>query len=324
MIIGMESEKKGRAITDLNQDLNPDSNPDSNTDPNTDQDCEADFPERFEECEEPIGTKLSDILRRAVNAAGSTNTKGGTDTASRKSSSRSPSTRKKKMFSENVIEREFVKAVHLAGGIAYKFALPEVHGMPDRLVLFPSGASIFVEFSTPEKVLNPTWTLRRRQLEYLGYPVICIDHLEQIIPAIKAILTWTPGKSFSQKAGSTAARHRSMEADDIPDYCSFSDSEEGERNNLRQAITQLQREAYQQLQIQKLEDLRIREKKREQERRKGRKQINTDCEFHDRKDDRDICLIHMDMYFFSRDCAFATTGAGSTAPYGTRYMKGRL
>ena len=82
MIIGMESEKKGRAITDLNQDLNPDSNPDSNTDPNTDQDCEADFPERFEECEEPIGTKLSDILRRAVNAAGSTNTKGGTDTAS--------------------------------------------------------------------------------------------------------------------------------------------------------------------------------------------------------------------------------------------------
>ena len=115
-----------------------------------------------------------------------------------------------------------------------------------------------------------------------------------------------------------------MEADDIPDYCSFSDSEEGERNNLRQAITQLQREAYQQLQIQKLEDLRIREKKREQERRKGRKQINTDCEFHDRKDDRDICLIHMDMYFCSRDCAFATTGAGSTAPYGTRYMKGRL
>ena len=107
-------------------------------------------------------------------------------------------------------------------------------------------------------------------------------------------------------------------------YCSFSDSEMSRQNNLRQAITQLQREAYQQLQIQKLEDLRIREKKREQERRKGRKPINTDCEFHDRKDDRDICLIHMDMYFCSRDCAFATTGAGSTAPYGTRYMKGRL
>ena len=180
MIIGMESEKKGRAITDLNQDLNPDSNPDSNTDPNTDQDCEADFPERFEECEEPIGTKLSDILRRAVNAAGSTNTKGGTDTASRKSSSRSPSTRKKKMFSENVIEREFVKAVHLAGGIAYKFALPEVHGMPDRLVLMPGGRMAFVEVKAPGRKPRPLQESRHSMLRRLGFRVYVLDSREQI------------------------------------------------------------------------------------------------------------------------------------------------
>ena len=314
MIIGMKNREMERTAADLNQEVNPD--------PNTDQNHEADFSEVLEESEESIGTSLSDILRRAVN---------GTDSADRTSgrshnrgSSRDSDHRKKNLISENVIEREFVKAVHRTGGIAYKFALPEVHGMPDRLVLFPSGASIFVEFLTPEKILNPMWTLRRRQLEYLGYPVICIDHLEQIIPAIKTILTWTPGESFPEKGGMKGSRHRSMGTDESLGLSVFSDSEDRERDALRQVIRQLQRAAYQQLQIQKMEDMLIREKRREQERRKGRKPINTDCEFHDRKDNKDICRIHMDMQFCSRDCAFATTGAGSTAPYGTKYMKGRL
>lgn len=314
MIIGTEGKERERTAEDLNQEMSLDSN--------TDQNRDADFPEGFEEHEEPFGTSLSDILRQAVNETdGADRTSGRSHNCG---SNRESSNRKKKLISENVIEREFVKAVHVAGGIAYKFALPEVHGMPDRLVLFPSDISIFVEFLTPEKILNPMWTLRRRQLEYLGYPVICIDHLEQIIPAIKAILTWTPGESFPEKDGMKGTRHRNMQTDESPGLFAISESEERDRDILRQAIAQLQRAAYQQLQIQKMEDMMIREKRREQERRKGRKPINTDCEFHDRKDDRDICLIHMDMYFCSRDCAFATTGAGSTAPYGTRYMKGRL
>ena len=314
MTIGMESKEKKSTAADLNQEMSPDSNIDQNRD--------ADVPEGFEECEKSIGTSLADILRQAVN---------GTDDADRtaeRSNNCAPSCDsyrgKKKIINENVIEREFVKAVHLAGGIAYKFALPEVQGMPDRLVLFPSGSSIFVEFITPEKILNPMWTLRRRQLEYLGYPVICIDHLEQIIPAIKTILTWTPGESFPRKPGMKGSKHRSVRADKSPDLFAFLDSEKREWDVLRQAIVRIQRAAFQQLQIQKMEDMMIREKRREQERRNGRKPVNTDCEFYDRKDSNDICRIHMDMYFCSRDCAFATTGAGSTAPYGTRYMRGRL
>ena len=53
------------------------------------------------------------------------------------------------------------------------------------------------------------------------------------------------------------------------------------------------------------------------------KPVNIGCEFHDRRDNRNICLIHMDMDFCSKDCAFATTAPGSTAPYGSRYMRGR-
>jgi hypothetical protein len=318
MIIGMKNRERERTAADLNQEMSPDSN--------TDQNHDADFSEVFEESEESIGTSLSDILRQAVTGTGSADRASGR--SHNRGSRRDSDHRKKSLIRENVIEREFVKAVHLAGGIAYKFALPEVQGMPDRLVLFPSGASFFVEFITPEKVLNPMWTLRRRQLEYLGYSVICIDHLEQIIPVIKAILTWTPGETFPEKGEMKGEmkglRHRRMEEDESSELSVFSDSEERERDSLRQVIRQLQRAAYQQLQIQKMEDMLIREKRREQERRKGRMPINTDCEFHDWKDNKDICRIHMDMQFCSRDCAFATTGAGSTAPYGTKYMKGRL
>lgn len=320
MIIGMENKERERTagVLNLNQEMSPDQN--------SDQNCEADFPEGFEECEESIGTSLSDILRQAVNETGSADRTSGQshNHGFNCGSSRESINRKKKPIYENVIEREFVKAMHRTGGIAYKFALPEVHGMPDRLVLFPSGISIFVEFITPEKILNPIWTLRRRQLEYLGYPVICIDHLEQIIPAIKTILTWTPGETFPGKGGMKDSRNRRMEEDESSGLYAFSDSEDRERDVLRQAVTQLQRAAYQQLQIQKMEDILIREKRRERERRKDRKPINTDCEFHDWKDNKDVCRIHMDMQFCSRDCAFATTGAGSTAPYGTKYMKGRL
>ena len=314
----MESKERERTAANLNQEMSPDLN--------SDQNYGADFPEGFEECEESIGTSLSDILRQAVNGTGSADRTSGQshNHGSNCGSSRESINRKKKLISENVIEREFVKAVHRTGGIAYKFALPEVQGMPDRLVLFPSGISVFAEFITPEKVLNPMWTLRRRQLEYLGYPVICIDHLEQIIPAIKTILTWTPGETFLEKDGMKGSRHRRMKADESTGLFSFPDSERREQGVLRQAVTQLQRAAFQQLQVQKLEDMMIREKRRERERRKDRKPINTDCEFHDRKDKKDVCRIQMDMQFCSRDCAFATTGAGSTAPYGTKYMKGRL
>ena len=210
MIIGTEGKERERTAEDLNQEMSLD----SNTDPDTIGIARQIFPEGFEEHEEPIGTSLSDILRQAVNETdGADRTSGRSHNCG---SNRESSNRKKKLISENVIEREFVKAVHVAGGIAYKFALPEVQGMPDRLALFPSGISIFVEFLTPEKILNPMWTLRRRQLEYLGYPVICIDHLEQIIPAIKAILTWTPGESFPEKDGMKGTRHRNMQTDESP------------------------------------------------------------------------------------------------------------
>ena len=102
---------------------------------------------------------------------------------------------------ENVIETEFVKAVRNAGGIAYKLTSQTANGLPDRLVLFPVGKTIFVELKAPGKMLRPLQKKRRYQLMKLGFPVLCIDRLEQIQPCIDAILTWTPGEPFPKNIG---------------------------------------------------------------------------------------------------------------------------
>lgn len=102
---------------------------------------------------------------------------------------------------ENVIETEFVKAVRNAGGIAYKLTSQTANGLPDRLVLFPVGKTIFVELKAPGKMLRPLQRKRRYQLMKLGFPVLCIDRLEQIQPCIDAILEWSPGTDFPKNIG---------------------------------------------------------------------------------------------------------------------------
>ena len=56
---------------------------------------------------------------------------------------------------ENAIEKEFVKAVREAGGIAYKLTSQTANGLPDRLVLFFPAKTVFVELKAPGKVLRP-------------------------------------------------------------------------------------------------------------------------------------------------------------------------
>ena len=97
---------------------------------------------------------------------------------------------------ENVIEAEFVKAVQAAGGVAYKLTSQTANGLPDRLVLFFPAKTVFVELKAPGKRLRPLQRKRRSQLMGLGFPVLCVDRLEQIKPVIQAILSWTPGTPF--------------------------------------------------------------------------------------------------------------------------------
>lgn len=102
---------------------------------------------------------------------------------------------------EYVVENEFVKAVRAAGGVAYKLTSQTANGLPDRLVLFFPAKTVFVELKAPGKMLRPLQRKRRYQLMKLGFPVLCIDRVQQIKPAIASIQNWTPGEPFPEGVG---------------------------------------------------------------------------------------------------------------------------
>ena len=114
---------------------------------------------------------------------------------------------------EGTIERAFVNAVKLAGGMAYKLTSQTANGLPDRLVLFFPAKTVFVELKAPGKKLRALQKKRRKQLMGLGFPVLCIDGLEQIEPAVKAILAWNPGELFPEGIGAEVSE---LEAVGLP------------------------------------------------------------------------------------------------------------
>lgn len=81
---------------------------------------------------------------------------------------------------EKYIERKLVEAVRKAGGLAPKFVSPGWDGVPDRIILFPSGRMAFAELKSPGKKQRPLQLRRKIQLEVLGFRVYCIDSPEQI------------------------------------------------------------------------------------------------------------------------------------------------
>ncbi|WP_270474403.1 VRR-NUC domain-containing protein [Clostridium cochlearium] len=83
-------------------------------------------------------------------------------------------------MTEKEIEQMLVKEVKRRGGWALKFISPGVNGVPDRLVLMPSGRVAFVELKAPGKKMRPLQIKRKAQLEALGFLVYCIDSPKQI------------------------------------------------------------------------------------------------------------------------------------------------
>ena len=81
---------------------------------------------------------------------------------------------------EKNIESKLAAEVRRRGGLAPKFVSPGLDGVPDRLILLPSGKAAFVELKAPGKTLRPLQAVRKQQLEALGFRVFVIDSTEQI------------------------------------------------------------------------------------------------------------------------------------------------
>ena len=81
---------------------------------------------------------------------------------------------------ERTLERILVRTVKAMGGFSPKLVSPGTDGMPDRLVLFPSGKFAFVEMKARGMQMRPLQVRRKGQLEALGFRVYCVDRPEQI------------------------------------------------------------------------------------------------------------------------------------------------
>ena len=112
---------------------------------------------------------------------------------------------------ENEVEKQFVEAVRAAGGQALKFTSQSMNGVPDRLVLLPGAKCAFVELKAPGKQMRILQRKRRQQLEALGFPVFCVDRLEQIEPVIDALIAWNPGDPIPTGVGARIPEIRMAE-----------------------------------------------------------------------------------------------------------------
>ena len=81
---------------------------------------------------------------------------------------------------ENEIEAKLVKAVKAHGGVCWKFVSPGTAGVPDRIVLMPSGRIAFVEVKAPGEKPRPLQRVRIKLLRRLGFKVYVLDGAEQI------------------------------------------------------------------------------------------------------------------------------------------------
>lgn len=81
---------------------------------------------------------------------------------------------------EKAIEKKLIQTVKATGGIAPKFTSPGFDGMPDRIVLLPSGQMGFVEVKAPGKKPRPLQLARHRLLRGLGFKVYILDDEQQI------------------------------------------------------------------------------------------------------------------------------------------------
>ncbi|KEO84771.1 VRR-NUC domain-containing protein [Tumebacillus flagellatus] len=76
---------------------------------------------------------------------------------------------------ESALERRLVREVEKIGGECLKWTSPGNRGVPDRIVIVPSGRVYFVEMKAPGKPLEPLQERWAKRLKALGQKWYKID-----------------------------------------------------------------------------------------------------------------------------------------------------
>ena len=86
---------------------------------------------------------------------------------------------------EKQIERHLIEGVKKLGGICYKFVSPGHPGVPDRMIITPSGRVIFVELKTSTGRLSKLQKYTVEEMQKRGADVRVLSGLD----AVKNFLT---------------------------------------------------------------------------------------------------------------------------------------
>lgn len=81
---------------------------------------------------------------------------------------------------ESALEKLFVREVKKLGGKAYKWVSPGNAGVPDRIVILPNRAPIFVELKTDSGRLTELQKIQHRRLNKLGQNVVTLYGLKGV------------------------------------------------------------------------------------------------------------------------------------------------
>lgn len=93
---------------------------------------------------------------------------------------------KNAQVSEKAIERYLARKMDKVGGVALKFASCTQTGYPDRVCLFPSGLTAWIEIKSQGEKPRPLQEIRIKKLKRLGHLVLTVDCKE----AVDSFVDW--------------------------------------------------------------------------------------------------------------------------------------
>lgn len=88
---------------------------------------------------------------------------------------------------EKEIEKFLVREVKKLGGISFKFISPGNAGVPDRIVILPSGKVVFVELKTDKGKLTKLQEVQIKKISDLGADARVLRGIEGVKEFINEI-----------------------------------------------------------------------------------------------------------------------------------------
>lgn len=90
---------------------------------------------------------------------------------------------------EKEIERRMCEMIRKRGGLTYKFTSPGNVGVPDRLIITPTGVVWFVELKTETGRLSKIQKWQIRELEKRGANVQVVYGLQGAIDFVNEVMS---------------------------------------------------------------------------------------------------------------------------------------